>query len=671
MAVVGASNDTTKYGNWISVQALRGRHRRRVHLINHRGDSVLGESTYRRLTDLAQPVDLIVIAVPPAGFEEVLDDALAIGARAIVAVTAGFAEVDAAGRAFEARVAARVRSQEAVLLGPNCLGVLDNNTELHLTSNQMAPGPVGLISQSGNLALEISVVLERRGLGVSRFASLGNQADLTAADLLEAYASDEATELIAVYCEDFRDGRAFAETAASVGKPIVLLAAGAGEASARAAHSHTGAMTSDAVVVEAACEAAGVERVATPRELGLLLSALRHAGGRGGRRCVVMADGGGTSVVAADVVEKHGLTVPPLPRALVAELRAQLPPSAATANPIDLAGAGERDLFSFARVLDLTAGCPEVDAVLLTGYFGGYGVYGEALAEAEVATAARLAAIAREGSAAVAIHTMCADSAAADRLRRGGVLVVGAVEDGAWALGRLADRAERHPSGLPRLPARAAPVAAGGYWEARSWLQAAGLTFPAGERVQGAEAAVTAASRIGYPVAVKALGLVHKSDVGGIVLGLNDAAGVRAAVLGIERRLRPPGCVVEKMVDAAGAVELIVGARRDRRFGPVVMVGVGGIFTELIGDTAFALAPVSSPAAKELLGRLRAAPLLQGARGRPPLDVEAVAAAVAAISELAAAHPEITDLEVNPLLASPAGAVALDARVILAGAGQS
>jgi acyl-CoA synthetase (NDP forming) len=671
VAVVGASNDSTKYGNWISVQALRGRHRRQVHLINRRGESVLGEVTYRRLTDLGRPVDLVVIAVPAAGFADAVDDALAVGARAIVGVTAGFAEVGDEGRTLEAELAARVRSRGAMLLGPNCLGILDNSRELHLTSNPMPPGPVGLISQSGNLALEISAVLETQGLGISRFASLGNQADLTAADLLEAYATDEATELIGVYCEDFRDGRGFVRTAGSVGKPVVLLAAGAGEASARAARSHTGAMTSGAVAVEAACRAAGIEHVTTPREMALLLSGLRHAHGRGGRRIAVMADGGGTSVIAADVAERHGLTLPRLPKALAVELRRQLPPSASTANPIDLAGAGERDLSSFARVLDLTSRCADLDAVLVTGYFGGYGAYGDAFATTEVAVAGRLAAIARERDAAVVVHTMFIDSAAAGVLRRGGVPVVGAVEDAAWVLGRLAARAERRPPDLFPLPVAARPVLADGYWESRSLLQAAGLRFPPAERVAGADAAAAAASRIGYPVTVKALGLAHKSDVGGVVLGLTDAAAVRAAIRDLRRRLGPPGYAVEKMVEGAGGVELIVGVRRDRRFGPVVMVGAGGIFTELLRDTASALAPVGAATAKELIGRLRAAPLLRGTRGRPPVDLEAVAAAIAAVSELAAAHPEISELEVNPLLVSPAGAVALDARVVLPGADRS
>jgi acetate---CoA ligase (ADP-forming) len=374
-------------------------------------------------------------------------------------------------------------------------------------------------------------------------------------------------------------------------------------------------------------------------------------------------------VIAAALTEGHGLTLPRLPEALAADLRRQLPPSASTINPVDLAGAGERDLASFARVLDLTAGCADLDAVLMTGYFGGYGTYGDAFATTEVAIAGRLAGIARERDAAVVVHTMFPDSAAAGTLRRGGVPVVGAVEDAAWVLGRLAARAERRLTELLPLPPPASPVPGDGYWESRSLLRAAGLRFPPAERVAGADAAAAAASRIGYPVTVKALGLLHKSDVGGVVLGLTDAPAVRAAMCDVGRRLAPHGYLVEKMmVEAAGAVELIVGVRRDRRFGPVVMVGAGGIFTELLRDTVSALAPIDTATAKALLGRLRAAPLLRGTRGRPPVDLEAAAAAVVTVSQLAAAHPEISELEVNPLLASSSGAVALDARVVLSGA---
>lgn len=668
VAVIGASNDQTKYGNWLSVQALRGEHRRPVHLVNRRGEPVLGRAVHRRAADAPGGVDLAVIAVPAAVFADAVEDALAAGARAIVGITAGFAELGEEGRARQAALVDRVRQAGAVLLGPNCLGVLDTTTELRLASNDMPVGGIGFVSQSGNMALELSRFLDRDGLGFSRFASLGNQADLTAADLVRSYTEHEGTELIALYCEDFGDGRAFARAAADAvraGKPVALLTVGAGQASMRGARSHTGALTSDSAVIDAACRAAGVDRVATVAELAHLLGALHRNRRGGGRRVAVIADGGGHASLASDVAEAQGLHVPEFDAALVAGLKAELPPSAGTANPVDLAGAGEQDITSFARVLDLALGADAVDSVLVTGYFGGYGGYGEALAEAEVATARLMAERIGHHGKPVAVHTMYADAPAALELRRRGVSVYRSVEHAAQVLGRIADRAERPAPHVPAVPDPAAPVTADDYWTARELLRQGGLAFPAAHLVRTEDEAAAAAARIGGPVVLKAMGLLHKSDAGGVALGLADEASVRAAHADMARRLAPPGYCVEAMADTRDGVELIVGVRRDPRFGPVALVGLGGIFTEVLRDVRLGLAPVTDTDARALLERLTAAPLLHGVRGRPAVDVAAAARAIEAITGVAAAHPEIAELEVNPLLVTPRGCTGLDARIVL------
>ncbi|WP_030261101.1 acetate--CoA ligase family protein [Streptomyces violens] len=670
VAVVGASNDQAKYGNWLSVQALRMQGRRAVYLISRRGEPVLGEPTYRTLAELPEPVDLVVIAVPAAGFEAAVEDALAAGAKAIVGITAGFGELGAEGRAREAALAARVRAAGAVLLGPNCLGVLDSTTGLYLASNPLPAGTVGLISQSGNVALELSRFLTDRGLGFSRFASLGNQADLGAADLIRSYTEDPGTELIALYCEDFGDGRAFVAAAAdavAAGKPIVLLTVGGSAASVRGAKSHTGALTTDSSVIDAACRAAGIDRVTSPRQMTDLLTALHRFGHARADRVAVLADGGGHAAVACDLAEAQGLSVPEFGPELAAALRASLPPSAGVGNPVDIAGAGERDITSFARTMQLLLAAPDTDAVLLTGYFGGYASYGERLAGAELATARELGELVRDYGKPVVVHTMCPDSAAVEELRRQGMPVFAAVEDAAQCLGMLARRAE--PADRPGLPEGegSRPVADNGYWTARELVRAAGVAFPAARQVSTPDGAAEAARQIGGgPYVVKALGLLHKSDAGGVALGLADPEAVRAAAQDMTDRLAPPGFCVEAMADLSRGVEIIVGVQRDPRFGPVAMAGLGGITTEVLRDVTFALAPLVPAQAKELLQRLGAARLLHGVRGRPAVDLDALAESVAAIATLAAEHPEIAELEVNPLLATPDGCLGLDARIVLA-----
>src|SRR5215218_921437 len=263
VAIVGASDDPVKWGNWLARGALRGEERRPVYLVNRRGGEVLGRPAYRSLDDLPAAPELAVLAVPPAALGPAVDDAIAAGVRALVVITAGEADGDAGGARDQA-LAARARDAGVVLLGPNCLGVFDAAAELDLVSNDLPHGSIGLISQSGNLALEIGMIAADAGLGFSRFVSVGNQADVEIAELIGELARHEPTELIAVYVEDFRDGRAFAsaaEAAARAGKPVVLLAIAHTPATARAVASHTGALASAGAAIDAACRDAGIVRV--------------------------------------------------------------------------------------------------------------------------------------------------------------------------------------------------------------------------------------------------------------------------------------------------------------------------------------------------------------------------------------------------------------------------
>ncbi|WP_030199817.1 acetate--CoA ligase family protein [Streptomyces sp. NRRL S-87] len=718
VAVVGASDDPAKYGHAVAAQALRAPGRRPVHLVNRRGGTVLGRPAATSLPQLGEPVDLVVVSVPGPGFEAAVDDALACGARAIVAITAGFAETGPAGLARQRAVADRVRAAGAVLVGPNCLGIADNTTELYLASDAFAPGGVALLSQSGNLALELQLRCLPHGVGFSRFVSLGNQADVTLVDLVEDCARHDETHAIAVYAEDFGDGRALARAAAAADKPVVLLSAGRGTASARSARSHTGALTTSADVVAAACRDAGVELVATPREMAVVLAALgsrtkARGTARGtGRRTAVFTDGGGHGAIAADAAEARGLTVPELSAPVRESLRRVLWAQSSVANPVDLAGMGEQDPDSYARTVAALLDADEVDAVLMTGYFGGYaasqgGLGGGTaartgpgapqapagpatplapdapapgtLAAGELAAARTLAArlatpcaapgdgAARVPAAApkpLVVQSMYPDSPSCRVLARAGVPVFEATEDAARALAAMT--APRPATAIAPLPDPAVPLGDPGYHGVRALLAAAGVPFPAAREVIDEAGLLAAADAFPGPYVLKALHLLHKSDAGGVALRLPDRTALLEAHRAMHARLGAAAYSVEAMADLTDGVELIVGVNRDPRFGPVAMVGLGGVFTEALHDVAFALAPVPAAHAERLLRGLRTAALLTGARGRPPVDLRAAAEAVALITEVAAAHPEISELEVNPLLARPDGVLALDARAVLA-----
>jgi acyl-CoA synthetase (NDP forming) len=663
VAIVGASADPRKWGNWLASRALRGEHRRAVHLINRRGGEILGRRAHRSLRELDAPVDLVLVTVPETLLEPTIEDALTAGAKAIVVISAG---TEGSGR--DLTIGAKVREAGAVLVGPNCLGIFDAESELELASNDLPPGTIAMISQSGNLALEISVLMRETGLGFSRFVSLGNQADLTAAELIDATADHELTAGIALYVEDFRDGRAFvraASRARAAGKPVVLLTASGHEAAARAIRSHTGALASDDAAIEAACAAAGIERVSSPRELVDVMQGLIRSPPSRGRRIGIMGDGGGHGGIAASLAAKAGLEVPELGSSTVAALSAQLPPTASCSNPVDLAGGGEADIRNFERTARTLLESGEVDAVLLTGYFGGYGEYADVFADPEMAAGAALAEAAASAGRPLVVHTMYSSSAPADALRRGGVPVYQAVEHAIDAMARLARTTESDLREVPPLPAPAAPISDSSYDAARSLLAPGGVPFVGQRTVTSLETALTAAAAIGYPIVVKALGAVHKSDVGGVKLGITDPDALAAAYSDIDARLHPEAFSVEAMAPLADGVELLIGARWDPRFGPVALAGLGGVYAEVMRDVAVSLAPVADAQAEAMLRSLKAFPLLDGARGRPALDVAAAAQALAALSRVAAAHPEISELEVNPLLVLPNGALGLDARIVM------
>ena len=658
VAVVGASDDPTKWGYWLASGALAGAHRRRISLVNSRSATVLGQPCATGISALDETPDLVALCVPAGHVDAVVDDSLARGVRGFLGITAGVAD--------DAALARRITGRGARLIGTNSLGIYDAATELQLMWGRPTPGPLAIVSQSGQLGSELAATGRRHGLGVSRFLSIGNQSDVTATELLDDLASHDATRVIALYLESFADGEALFSTLSALraaGKPTVLLTVGASAASSRLARTHTGSLTSSLDVVDAACRAAGVIRVDTPSQVVDVVRTLLTSPTPRGRRVAIVGDSGGQSAIAADVAVAQGLSVPPFSAALSEDLTAELPTGAACGNPVDLAGAGERDLRNYASFVERVIADGDVDAVVMTGYFGCYGQDMPALAEAEQSVAQRLGAVVNATGVPVFVHTMAPDSATARTLERCGVPSFDRIESAMHALSVIGSAA------TPLRPESVRVASSGefvepGYWAARAVLAEAGVVFPRGVLVRTA-ADLSSAGTLTAPFVLKAGWLEHKSEVGGVLVNLADEQLLSAAFVDMWDRLGGEGdYVVEEQDTRADAVEMLVAARRDPQLGPVVVVGAGGTDTEIHQDIRMECAPVSHDTAIAMVDGLRCAPMLHGWRGRPPVDVKALAEVVVAVSHLVAQRHDITEVELNPVRVTPTGAIAVDGLIM-------
>ena len=658
VAVVGASGDPAKWGYWLASGALRGAHRRAVHFVNSRATSVLGRPCATAISTLPGVPDLVALCVPAAHVDAVVDDALDCGVRGFLGITAGIAD--------DTALAAKITARGARLIGTNSLGIYDATSELQLMWGSPTPGPMAIVSQSGQLGSELSALGRRHGLGVSRFISVGNQSDVTATELLADLASHDATRVIALYLESFADGEALFETLSGLraaGKPTVLLTVGASNASSRLARTHTGSLTSPLDVVDAACRAAGVVRVNTPSDVVDVARSFLTAPIPHGRRVAIVGDSGGQSGIAADVAAAAGLAVPQFSDAVSADLAARLPAGAACTNPVDLAGAGEQDLQTYATVVEQVIAAGGVDAVVMTGYFGCYGDDTPALADAEVSVAERLGAVVSATGIPVVVHTIAPESATSQSLWRHGVPAYGRIEAAMRVVTNLGSALPKHVPAEPQPVTSTEPVAPG-YWAARAVLSEVGVAFPHGALVRTVDDLVEATGRLRAPFVLKAGWLEHKSEVGGVRTNLDTQERARVAFEDMYARLGDGEYVIEEQDTRPGAVEVLVAARRDPQLGAVVVVGAGGTETELHKDVRLECAPVSHSTATAMLNGLRVAPLLHGWRGSAPVDVDQLADLVVAVSVLIAHRRDIAEIELNPVRATGTGPLAVDALVI-------
>lgn len=692
VAVVGASNRRGTIGGELFLNLLRNEFNGPVYPVNARASTVHSVHAWPTIAALPERVDLAIIAVPAAVVEAVMLDCAEGGVRAVVVISAGFREVGPAGARAERRLLDIARAHGMRMVGPNCLGLVSTAPEVRLDAT-FAPtfppaGTVAVASQSGALGAAMLDYAAELGVGVSDFVSLGNNADVAGADLLDWWEQDERTRVILLYLESFGDAQHFAASARRVNrkKPIVAVKSGRSRRGLQATSSHTGSLAGSDRAVEALVRATGIIRVDTVEALFDMAAFLAHQPLPRGRRVAILTNAGGPGILATDACARWGLAVEDLSAETVTGLQSFLPPEASFRNPVDMIASASPEAYEQATRLVLAD--ERIDALIalfVPPIVTNAAEVGQAIVRAAAGTAKPVL------SCFMGRHGV---PEALRSLQAGHIPSYAFPETAVQVLARAADHAENlarpldQPPDLGSTPRNLAGVviegAVRGAGTAGRWLQPAeietllgayGIPAVRARFAASAASAEQAAQEVGYPVVMKlqARGIEHKTDVGGVRIDLADATAVREAFAAIETNLaekRPEakmeGVLIQPCIHAG--VEVIVGTYRDPLFGPLIMFGTGGITVELLGDVDFRLAPISPMQAAELIGCVQGAPLLKGYRGAPPADLTALVDCLVRVSIMVDDLPEIQEIDLNPIKVQPAGqgCIAVDARIRVA-----
>jgi acetyl coenzyme A synthetase (ADP forming)-like protein len=692
VAVVGASRTPTAIGGRILNALTTGGFQGPVYPVNPNASSILSRTVYASVRALPEVPDLAVIAVPRDSVFEVIDDCAARGVRAIVVISAGFSEIGTEGKELQQRLVEKVRGYGMRMVGPNCLGLLNADPAVRLNAsfapNFPPPGHVAFCSQSGALGLAILSLCRERELGLSHFISVGNKADVSGNDLLQYWEEDPQARVILLYLESFGNPRRFARIAKRVGlrKPIVAVKAGRTGAGRRAAGSHTAALAASDVAVDALFRQAGVIRAETLDEMFELATALDKQPLPQGRRVAILTNAGGLGILCADSCEAGGLTVPELGDKTKTILRQFLPAAASMTNPVDMIASAGAD--HFRNAIEVLLAADEIDALIVL-------FIDVALRDPEavvrgittgVATARKRGETTKPVYACVMASAAPAKPMAIDGER---IPNFAFPEVPARVLSKLATYAEWRNKSDGMIPdfddiqpdsARSLCQSVlhqrGAGWlsteEIRTVLAAFALPLPPAVVCRTADEATKTARDMGFPVAIKLASrrIVHKTEIGGVQLNLENEAAVRLAFAAIQDRLAKQnrldamdGVLVQPMISEG--MELMIGVTQDPLFGPVLAFGLGGIHVEILKDVCFRVTPLTDRDAREMVHSIRGFRLLQGYRGHPPADIPAIEELLLRVSRLVEEVPEITELDLNPIFALPPGkgSVIIDSRI--------
>ncbi len=704
IAMVGAS-DNSGWARLIIASTATTGFTGPLMAVHPKAKSAFGLPVVPSLLDLPEPADLAFLLAPVHAVESVLDDMGAAGIKNAVVLASGYREVGPEGLALEDSMVARAIENDVTVLGPNCLGFVNAHTRsapyaLNLP-NPLTAGPVGVALQSGALASVVLTFAKAHGIGLSVLTSMGNECMMKTVDVLDYLVEDEATRVICLFLEEIGDPARFAEVAEKAdraGKPIVALKVGSSPAGQQAALAHTGSVVGDDAVVDAALRQLNIIRVTSIEELLTTGAVLGYDRWPQGRRMGVLTASGGACDIIADTASAHHIEIPEFSPETIEAITPLMPPFAAAHNPLDVTAFGtlanlsarKEQLTALDHALDIAVDDPNLDFILFSGVN-----LPEVRPPDETMAAtleARLAWLAERMASApipvIPVGSTCVDVSAYGRqlLTRHGLTVLGGLNEGINALGHAIRWREnrgrvRTPLGAPAAgtasngqAAAGAAAAAIGPWSeaaARKLLESTGVPVVPGGLANSADEAVQIARRVGLPVALKICSaqIIHKSDIGGVVLGLSTEDDVRA---GYEKVRAAGDAVTGASIDGvlvtpmrSGGAELLAGVTIDPTFGPVLAVGLGGIWVEILKDTSLRVLPVDTAEVKRMLGELRGLPLLQGARGTQAANLDAVAEAIAGLGRTALSlNGALRAMEVNPLYVNGDQVEALDVLVV-------
>lgn len=686
VAIVGASRQKGKVGYEILVNLVAGGYAGKIFPINPKADEIDGLKVYPDLASIGETPDLVIVIVPAQYVAGVLEECAKVRVKSVIIITAGFKEVGPDGKKLEDEIIQIARRSGIRFVGPNCLGLISPSHKLNASfgGDLPVPGGIAYISQSGALLAAILDTANANGIGFSSLVSIGNKADVDELDLIETFGSQRETKVIAGYLENIKDGNAFVREAELISqkKPILLMKSGSTAAGAKAASSHTGSLAGGDVAYESAFRRAGVIRCESIKEQFDFAQAFANQPLPKGPRVAVITNAGGPGIMAADAIEQKGLTFAKLTDETKKKLAEKLPAAANVHNPVDVLGDALADRYEYA--IDVTLDDPNVDSavVLLTP---------QAMTQSKE-TAEALVKIAKKKGKPVLACFLGAEKVepGIQVLRKGGVPQYDSPESAVGTLYVMSEyvRWKGRPKRVVRLFSvnrrKVESIVERhlrqglldiGEAEAKDIIEAYGFATPRGSIATTADQAASIAQQLGYPVVLKIWSpdILHKSDVGGVKVGLKSEQEVKDAFDLMMYRIpkkKPDakilGVLVQEMVRTSGK-EVILGMHRDPQFGPLMMFGMGGVLVEVLKDVSFYLAPLTAEEAKQMLVTTKTYQILQGVRGQEGVDIETIAEGLQRVSQLVTEFPEIKEMDINPYVVGRPGttAIAVDARISL------